>query len=725
MENQLTAGSATDFGLLPVGDSMRPADREPRGELPVVDLASDTPLPAMDQPGPIAPAAAVPTVVSASAAERSGTFWLDGDVLMCACPDCRAPMSVRLWLMVADCWNCGTSIELSDEQEREARRLIERRQAVRPSAPSAASAAPPLVSPAAVESLSAGPPVLAASSLVAAPPRTAAAVPPLPLSPPTLPPPVPPDAASKIAPAAPAGIAPSGDGRGSNKLQRDGDPAVSESRGDGRTQAAIDGRRRRAAAQRLDRRRRGSRFRRLLRNMPAWLISLIFHLIVLTLLALLTIPGEDDGEYITLNAIVSRDWPRVGQDEIPHPADMVRFDLPVPEEVDLEDRQAREALVRADQEARELRLVETSEPLPELDDVKQRIRSTHGASVALAARDPRVRVEMIQQEGGTTLTEAAVARGLRWLAGQQQPDGRWRLEAGAQSDSAATSLALLPFLGAGQTHLSGRYRPVVARGLRWLVEHQREDGDLRAGSAGNTGMYAHGQGAIVLCEAFLMTGDEQLRLPAQRAVDFITAAQYPDGGWRYKPAKETAAHERRSDTSVVGWQLMALHSARAAGLKIPDETWELSGHFLDSVQSGDGSRYAYQSSTQATHVMTAEALLCRIYLGWTQRDPGLMEGVQWLADSHPPRPAATNIYYWYYASQTFHHVGGTHWERWNLKMRDILVNTQQRQGRHAGSWEPRGEHASAGGRVYMTSLAVCTLEIYYRHLPIFRQIDLK
>jgi hypothetical protein len=27
--------------------------------------------------------------------------------------------------------------------------------------------------------------------------------------------------------------------------------------------------------------------------------------------------------------------------------------------------------------------------------------------------------------------------------------------------------------------------------------------------------------------------------------------------------------------------------------------------------------------------------------------------------------------------------------------------------------------------VYMTSLAVCTLEVYYRHLPIFRRVDVE
>jgi hypothetical protein len=237
-------------------------------------------------------------------------------------------------------------------------------------------------------------------------------------------------------------------------------------------------------------------------------------------------------------------------------------------------------------------------------------------------------------------------------------------------------------------------------------------------------MYAHGQAAIVLSEAYLMTGDEELRLPAQKAIDFIVAAQYRDGGWRYRPATETPPQEQVSDTSVVGWQLMALQSARAAKLKVPPETFELAGNYLDQAQSHDGARYAYQPRNRATHVMTAEALLCRIYLGWDRSNPALLDGIRWLADEHLPAESEPNIYYWYYGTQAFHHVGGEEWDRWNRRMRDVLVAMQEKNGTQAGSWEPRGEHASAGGRVYMTALAVCSLEVYYRHLPIFRQIDL-
>jgi hypothetical protein len=73
-----------------------------------------------------------------------------------------------------------------------------------------------------------------------------------------------------------------------------------------------------------------------------------------------------------------------------------------------------------------------------------------------------------------------------------------------------------------------------------------------------------------------------------------------------------------------------------------------------------------------------------------------------------------------------HHFGGPKWDEWNLRMRDVLVRSQEQRGHAAGSWDPSGDRwGDYGGRIYMTSLAVCTLEVYYRHLPIFRRIELE
>jgi len=687
--------------------------------LPQFDLNSSEPLPELNEQlaatsraVPQSPSGAERIARRAAEPHQPGELWLQGDVLMCACPDCLAPMSIRVWLMVADCWNCGTSIELSEAQEREARRLLATRDAS--PAPVATAEPAPLVPPSSEprrQPPADEPPVGSAGvephrAVEPAPPRSPAKAPPARTRP------APPAAPAQPAPPEPAA-----------------NPAT----------AHRPGRRVRASARisqtRLQRAKTATVtawISDLFGMTPAWLVSLVFHLVLLTLLALLSLGGERDEPYITLSTTVSKETREGGEVRIVDPKNELAFDLPIPADANIGDQRLREALIQADQEARELRLdADAAEPsLPQLGKVKEVVGGGTGIGQALAARDPRIRIEMVKQEGGTTLTEAAVARGLRWLANHQNDDGSWSIDrfnrspgctctrnAGIHSDAAGTSLALLPFLGAGQTHLVGRYQANVARGLGWLIKHQKSDGDLRADSQGNSGMYAHGQAAIVLCEAFYMTGDEELRAPAQKAIDFIAEAQHVAGGWRYRPGEA-------GDTSVVGWQLMALQSARAANLSVSPSTLELASQYLDSVSHHDGSRYSYQRGRNPDHVMTAEALLCRMYLGWTLDDAGLQAGLDYLVDGHLPDQAPRNIYYWYYGTQAMHHAGGPRWDRWNRQMREILVDRQQRRGHEAGSWDPEHQHDKSGGRLYATALAVCTLEVYYRHLPLFRQIKL-
>jgi hypothetical protein len=657
---------------------------QPTPRLPTIDLASDGPL-ALSPEIEVPPAKtngkahAVSAPHAQGQVASKGKFWLEGDVLMCACPDCQAPMSVRLWLMVADCWRCGASIELTEQQEREIERLLKQQQQ---------EAAPPVPRP-----------HVAPPSAPAAPrPQGRVRVPP------------PPPATEVTSPAPAAAVA-------ETPLQPAGG-AVARPRAAPRRRVHSTGR----------------WLNNLLKDTPAWLISMVIHMIGLTLMALLNVaPENDDGPLIMLSTMIARERQDGGDTlEIP-PDEAAKFDLPIPARSDLRDPERRQMLLAAAQDALDLRLDDPPPHLPDVEQVKRLIGHPDGIRSTMAARDPRLRVEMVTNQGGTTLTEAAVARGLKWLATHQNKDGSWSLrefEHAARCNcgghgavggkSAGTALAMLPFLGAGQTQEAGKYKEVVSRGLIWLIENQKQDGDLRAGSNDNSGMYAHGQAAIVLCEAFAMTGDERLRQPAQKAIDFIVKAQYRDGGWRYLPGPPTQA----GDTSVVGWQLMALQSARAANLTVPEETLEMAGLFLDGAQSHDGARYGYQRGHSPTPTMTAEALLCRMYLGWNKSNPAVEDGVRWLLENHPPEHDRPNIYYWYYATQTMHHFGGPEWDEWNLRMRDVLVDTQETQGHAAGSWRPRGDHASAGGRIYMTSLAVCSLEVYYRHLPIFKRIEL-
>ena len=324
---------------------------------------------------------------------------------------------------------------------------------------------------------------------------------------------------------------------------------------------------------------------------------------------------------------------------------------------------------------------------------------------------------------GPATVESAIAAGLAWLVENQNEDGSWSLHlfgdpktgvdpdgkarSREMSDSAATALALLPLLRAGHTHVESPYSEAIGRGLAWLVEHQAEDGCLRAGSSDKAAMYAHGQATIVLCEALARSGDENLREPSQKAVDYIVGAQNVFGGWRYQPREP-------GDLSVTGWQVMALKSAEKAGLRVPRRTLETVGRFLDRVEGYGGAQYSYIEGARPTYVMTAGGLLCRIYLGWEDDHPTLLRGADWLIENHPPSAEEPNIYYWYHATPVMRYVGGERWENWNRAMSRLLIEMQQQPGgdhpEHAGSWAPQGGRSTEGGRLYMTALAACTLE---------------
>lgn len=354
-------------------------------------------------------------------------------------------------------------------------------------------------------------------------------------------------------------------------------------------------------------------------------------------------------------------------------------------------------------------------------------------SVGFSMRRPNVRSEAVRKLGGNDASERAVERGLKWLADHQFAAGNWSIHelnckdhsclghGNFEADTAATGLALLAFLGAGHSHRSGEYQAEVGRAIQWLVQSQKSNGDLFTDKSTFLWLYSHGMAAIALCEAYGMTKDPSLKEPAQKSLDFIVATQHPDfGAWRYRPRFE-------SDTSVSGWQLMALKSGQMAGLTVPQSAYDLVSKWLDSVErEASQGRFSYHPSKPVSQAMTAEGLLMRQYLGVGRSDPSLMAGANYLKQ-RLPRLEERDSYYWYYATQVMFHMQGDYWSEWNAKIRDLLVDTQDKSIGLSGSWSPvsptKSKWGEAGGRHYLTCLNLLMLEVYYRHLPLY--IDVK
>ena len=358
---------------------------------------------------------------------------------------------------------------------------------------------------------------------------------------------------------------------------------------------------------------------------------------------------------------------------------------------------------------------------------------TERISAGFSMRTPQARAEAIDKLGGSDASETAVDRGLEWLAEHQFAAGNWSIHeinckghnctgAGSyQADPAATGLALLAFLGAGHTHKTGDYQQTVERGLSWLLNQQKTDGDLFPVETEFAWFYSHGIASIAVCEAYGMTKDARLRDPAQRALEFIVASQHPEfGGWRYRPRFE-------SDTSVSGWQLMALKSGEMAGLKVPRSAYDNVGRWLDSVEDkAQPGRFSYHPSMPVTDTMTAEGLLMRQYLGAGREDSNMLAGASFLRQ-RLPRESNRDVYYWYYATQVMFHMQGDYWNEWNTALRDMLIDAQDKTGEQRGSWNPeaptKDEWGKSGGRHYVTCMNLLMLEVYYRHLPLYLKLD--
>jgi hypothetical protein len=361
------------------------------------------------------------------------------------------------------------------------------------------------------------------------------------------------------------------------------------------------------------------------------------------------------------------------------------------------------------------------------------LRGVRNMPGGLDGRSGSTKDKLLGAFGGNSRSEAAVATGLKWIIRHQALDGHWGMNdfhvagkcncTGAAGNHvvAGTGFGLLPLLGAGETHKgtgkANKYAKNVERALKWLITRQGADGSF------STNGYEHAIATIAICEAYGITADPVLKGPAQRAINCCVAWQNAAGGFRYSPREA-------GDLSVTGWFVQALKSGHMAGLSVPNATWAGVNNFLDSVSNPQGSGYMYLPSQKEPAVtMTPVGLLSRQYMGWNPRNMGLVKGAEYLRKL-PPSANFNNIYYYYYATQVMYHMAPINpegWNQWNGRMRDLLIDTQDagltpERPDQKGSWLLDGDCLGKQlGRLGYTSLCLLTLEVYYRHLPLYRR----
>ena len=352
----------------------------------------------------------------------------------------------------------------------------------------------------------------------------------------------------------------------------------------------------------------------------------------------------------------------------------------------------------------------------------------------------------IDSAPGSPQLERAVGDAFKWLRAHQSDDGSWDAdgfdaECGKvgdtlcsgtgkpQHDVGVTGLALLAYMGAGNTMNAGEYKAEVRAGVNWLRSMQDPDSGLIGDKSNHEFLYDHAIATLALCEATASTPSPFMKRTAQDAVNYIQRARNYGSAWRY-----SEPGNGQNDTSVTGWMVFALKAAEGAGLMIDRDAYAGATSWFDEVTDRTNGRVGYNErgsrSSRITGVndeypaevgegMTAVALLSRIFMGERPDDNPLLEQhADLLLTALPewdPDGLANDMYYWYYGTYAMFQMGGKHWRKWEATILPELVATQSSRGDEKGSWEPNGPWGHAGGRVYSTALMALSIQVYYRY----------
>lgn len=314
---------------------------------------------------------------------------------------------------------------------------------------------------------------------------------------------------------------------------------------------------------------------------------------------------------------------------------------------------------------------------------------------------------LLAAEGGKVGTaelapeaERAIDAGLRFLVRQQNEDGSW----GGRYQEATTAAALMAFMLKGHFPEKGVHGDALAKGVDFLVERAR----LGGGYMG-VNMYEHGLATLALSEVWGMSDRQEIRDTLKRAVEVILRAQSPYGGWRYQP------RPRDADISVTVMQIVALASAKEAGIHVPTHVIEKAVIYVKSLQVRPGGGFGYTGASSPEFARSAAGVMALLMCG--ERDSReVLLGLEYLRDLPDTKFQNARFYYYghYYAIQAMYQAGESYYQEWYPNIRDALLARQ----RPDGSW-----HGSEGGSgpCFSTSMSILILGVPYRFLPIYQR----
>jgi len=314
--------------------------------------------------------------------------------------------------------------------------------------------------------------------------------------------------------------------------------------------------------------------------------------------------------------------------------------------------------------------------------------------------------------------EPAIAKGLAYLAKQQQADGSFQNRTGANSFAgpkvALTGLSLMAYLSAGRMPDAGKHSLVVRGAIDYLVKVCPEDGYF--GKVDGSRMYGHAIATLALAEVAGMEFDEKQRKRVRSALERATAvlikAQKTQrsnesfrGGWRYE------IEFPDSDLSVTSWCILALRAAHNAGMEVPKESADRAAEFVLRCFNAEKKSFSYQPGGDPAITMAGAGVLSLALLDKGGRKE-VEAGMAYLIENPITDKTEYPYYARYYTTQAAFQVADARWPRIWRRTQEALLKAQDKEG----AW-PKSRTENENGQTYTTSLSVLTLAVPLRLLP--------
>ena len=327
-----------------------------------------------------------------------------------------------------------------------------------------------------------------------------------------------------------------------------------------------------------------------------------------------------------------------------------------------------------------------------------------------AQEAPLVQRDPVKVDGPT---EAVIKGALKWLASKQAPNGEWAsADLEKQHPVAITGYALMAFLAAGHLPGEGEHGRNVSAAMQYLLDKTAAEGHIGNRQDGQY-MYGHGIASIALAEIYGQTRSPSMRPKLEKAIKLIVAAQNKQGGWRYRPISQDA------DISVTVLQVVALRSAKNAGLDVPQKTIDDAVKYVKSCYRPEAGGFAYQPGGGAGYARTAAAVyslqVCGLY-----DDPMVKKGSAYLLKEFKERNQEYWTYGHFYAAPAQYMQGGETWEKYYQMVKRPLLRRVTTRG-DLSFWDQPPEGDRQVGPIYCTAVNTMILAMPYHYIPLYQR----